>query len=1146
VINKPSDFNQLELSGILADDSTGMLLGVIDSLAAQGLGERAGRPVFLQVADVQKSAKSALAIVSVLVETAAGILEDTLYLSFDRGARHLCIDNAVEMADKLQEMAASRAIAMTQPVQAKSSNRVAADVASVESPHLFVPKDIYADKGVGRLTYSTVIDIPGDDIYGKYMFNRPYGVCAMQFLEENGTVDLNYLISSDANWDRVIVSESETPILTSVGSGGSDSMQFRHPSGIGWGAFKFFVADSYNGRVTIYDGNNSSPTQIGEQGGFDLPIDLDVALIEGEPGWFYTYVAVVDRTASQVKVFRVGDAPNMMTLDGTYPQDHPNVQFFDAPTSVAWARNRVTHENVPLLYVADTGNRRVICFHHLGLPGGLIVYETDPGVFPENAYLSSVAVDNRCYVYVLDAQNGRIYMFNPSLDELLAVYGSKGTGDGQLLLPNQLEFARAYRYIGDTSGAYADLGEAFTTEHFGDSTGIRRYAMGYDIDSIWLEYIPRYNDWGYDYLAVNWHQSGFAKYELEIIPPGASIHSVGITAEPPGQCQYLYRIPDTAYDGTYTVNANFYNDYPLPTGRWLDDNAQLAVVRSTDTSYHGCRIQVIESEAFAVDPVNGDTNFYPSGSRWYKSHVRAVDRSEDQPIRYAYTQGAVPVQYYLQPVDTLFPVSSIWTDGDVYFKIVDAPSDSVNGCNAAVARVEMDFTSGDTSIWSKEIWEGCGIHNVQHTVYQTYCALPSDPCADSGCPFLYEWIGWDYRFVNNVLPQCELDDSATDKVDYYPFLYASPVDTTYYKYVLTEEENEVSYLDQVSLAAYELPYGLGELAFDSRQRLVLISDTVLPSSAVTNNGVDVRDLLSAEDGLTFVADSQGYLDLTFTWADDTGKAAMDRAPLGDLIDPIEIVIDPPTKIPLDKDSLLPGSTKPNIYTLFARNSKGDWDQVDHVYPRMRADRQYLSLDDYAKCGSLEFRISWIHGIELDFFPVLRCKQVETDTVEVLLQSAIHSAGGEVVADLEASDDKRTILSAGEQIELFFKADPPPEGVKRVYLMRIEGRYESADSSDSGGEGTDLKGITFEQNYPNPFNPATSFSFSLPGATAVTLEIYNVLGQKVATVANGEYPAGRHTVTWMAAEGAKPAASGVYFARLTAGDFTATKKLVVVK
>ncbi len=84
--------------------------------------------------------------------------------------------------------------------------------------------------------------------------------------------------------------------------------------------------------------------------------------------------------------------------------------------------------------------------------------------------------------------------------------------------------------------------------------------------------------------------------------------------------------------------------------------------------------------------------------------------------------------------------------------------------------------------------------------------------------------------------------------------------------------------------------------------------------------------------------------------------------------------------------------------------------------------------------------------------------------------------------------------------------------------------------------------TLEQNYPNPFNPATTIRYSVPRAAVVSLKIYNVLGQEVATLINQRQAGGSYSVSFNASR----FASGVYFYRLSAGDFSSVKKMLLLK
>ncbi len=81
-----------------------------------------------------------------------------------------------------------------------------------------------------------------------------------------------------------------------------------------------------------------------------------------------------------------------------------------------------------------------------------------------------------------------------------------------------------------------------------------------------------------------------------------------------------------------------------------------------------------------------------------------------------------------------------------------------------------------------------------------------------------------------------------------------------------------------------------------------------------------------------------------------------------------------------------------------------------------------------------------------------------------------------------------------------------------------------------------------QNYPNPFNPSTTIRFDLPEAAKVRLVVYDMLGREVAVLADGERPAGQHSVRFDAAK----LTSGMYIYRLQTGQFTQTKKLMLVK
>jgi hypothetical protein len=105
-------------------------------------------------------------------------------------------------------------------------------------------------------------------------------------------------------------------------------------------------------------------------------------------------------------------------------------------------------------------------------------------------------------------------------------------------------------------------------------------------------------------------------------------------------------------------------------------------------------------------------------------------------------------------------------------------------------------------------------------------------------------------------------------------------------------------------------------------------------------------------------------------------------------------------------------------------------------------------------------------------------------------------------------------------------------------------FENQFSFTSIPEPGDQAPSQFElsQNYPNPFNPTTQIKFRLTKTGNVTLSVFNILGQKVATLLNGKFNAGSHQVIF---DGQR-LASGVYTYQLKAGDRVQTRKMLLVK
>ena len=131
--------------------------------------------------------------------------------------------------------------------------------------------------------------------------------------------------------------------------------------------------------------------------------------------------------------------------------------------------------------------------------------------------------------------------------------------------------------------------------------------------------------------------------------------------------------------------------------------------------------------------------------------------------------------------------------------------------------------------------------------------------------------------------------------------------------------------------------------------------------------------------------------------------------------------------------------------------------------------------------------------------------------------------------------------AGAQVALFDLTD-----LRRGPVARATTDVAGAFALPLAAGSTLPDGFALGQNYPNPFNPSTIIPYQLPVAAHMRLELFNVLGQRVTTLVDGERPAGFHTAVWDAtnAEG-QAVGAGLYIYRLSGGGATLTRKMMLI-
>ena len=166
---------------------------------------------------------------------------------------------------------------------------------------------------------------------------------------------------------------------------------------------------------------------------------------------------------------------------------------------------------------------------------------------------------------------------------------------------------------------------------------------------------------------------------------------------------------------------------------------------------------------------------------------------------------------------------------------------------------------------------------------------------------------------------------------------------------------------------------------------------------------------------------------------------------------------------------------------------------------------------------------------------------DIDTPDSLLTWSFQKNGNLLLLDY---DPQTTLLTlTGRNIPTAINltctvADEFGESSSKTTIVNVK-LLTAIDEADNGAIPRDY---VMYQNFPNPFNPSTNIKFGLPKSGKVTLEIFNILGQKVATMWNGFKPAGFHSLEF----DAQDIPSGVYLYRIQAAAFSQVRKMMLIK
>ncbi len=416
--------------------------------------------------------------------------------------------------------------------------------------------------GYTRLTSSFYYEVdisPFEQLVfeGKQMFDGTDAILALSFDEEGTSWDQSFVFVADWARCRIIATSRHDYVpdanwCHARGGPGTGPLQFYHPAGLAYVGQHWFVADFFNSRVQVYNvywADDTWTHRMTVADDFDGVGDVDAVRIPSAsgPSSDVFEMAVIDYGNGEVEIYD-------LDLVGSPTATHRRTLFgrgegfgqLTSPQSVCYYRNKIDHYPMSYICVSDAGNNKLIMANTKYYQSPT---ETPPGMFPANAFLTDLTIDYYGNVYVVDTDNDCIYVVSPNLQELVAVFGEKGTGDRQLFHPKYITKMDCWRYNGTERYEPVVVGEMLTTEFFTEDTGIRSWVLGSEVLWSQCRYTPQPVPGYWDVVRCDWHQTNTTNTTRWVYLNDSLVYQAGPAMNLPGGHYELYYLepedPDT-------------------------------------------------------------------------------------------------------------------------------------------------------------------------------------------------------------------------------------------------------------------------------------------------------------------------------------------------------------------------------------------------------------------------------------------------------------------------------------------------------------------------------------------------------------------------------------------------------------------------
>ncbi|NIN01844.1 MAG: hypothetical protein GTO24_28215 [candidate division Zixibacteria bacterium] len=401
------------------------------------------------------------------------------------------------------------------------------------SSHLLVPVTFY---NYGKTAIPRFNKAESQNWFGVNCMNSPFGIVVdVEDWPGSSNLDHSFLFVSDVTSNKMIGTDQDDWV-GEFGSQGSGVGQFWGPHGMCTvQGYYYFVADMFNNRVTAYIYYNQldepqwhTEFDLPGEDIFNHPVDVEAKDRNPYDQQDATYIAVADERNHRIVLFHW--APWTLGWDRNYGEYGSGEGQFMWPTSVCFGRDPESGYQTDDLYITDYGNRRLVRIY-INRPEGVNWKATYQ--FPEGTELTSVDVDNKGLVYVVDRHYGKVYKFAPSETypyyfKLLGIWGETGTEDGQLYHPNSIQVAHG-RYVPHPNPGWSplrDLGDVFISESWGYETGVRRFVTAADVLNLTAGWVPYDEDTGEgNFIWWEYHLTDFGNVTEQVLRGAESLRN---------------------------------------------------------------------------------------------------------------------------------------------------------------------------------------------------------------------------------------------------------------------------------------------------------------------------------------------------------------------------------------------------------------------------------------------------------------------------------------------------------------------------------------------------------------------------------------------------------------------------------------------